>query len=132
MKEELNQFEKSKVQNLVPLPKGHSVIGIKWVFKNKLDENGKVIRNKARLVAQGYNQQEGIDYDETFAPITKLKAIKMLLAFAAYKGFVLYQMDVKFAFLNGFIYEEVYVKQPLGLKMKTFIMFLNFQKTYMV
>ena len=72
-------------------------------------------------MAQGYNQQEGIDYDETFAPITKLKAIKMLLAFAAYKGFVLYQMDVKFAFLNGFISEEVYVKQPPSLKMKLFL-----------
>ena len=69
MKEELSQFEKSKVWTLVPLPKGQSAIGTKWVFRNKLDENGKVIRNKARLVAQGYNQQEGIDYDETFAPI---------------------------------------------------------------
>ena len=72
------------------LPKGHSAIGIRWVFRNKLDESAKVVRNKARLVAQGYNQQEGIDYDETFAPVVRLEAIKMLLAFAAYKGFVLY------------------------------------------
>ena len=110
MKEELNQFEKSKVWKLVPLPKGYSIIGTKWVFRNKLDESGKVIRNKVRLVAQGYNQQEGIDYDETFAPVARLEAIKMLLTFTAYKGFVLYQMNVKFAFLNGFIFEEVYVK----------------------
>ena len=66
MKEELNQFEKSKVWNLVPLPKGLSVIRTKWIFRNKFDKSGKVIRNKARLVAQGYNQQEGINYDETF------------------------------------------------------------------
>ena len=90
MKEELNQFEKSNVQMLVPLPKGQSAIGIKWVFRNKLDESGKVIRNKARLVAQGYNQQEGIDYDETFAPVTRLEAIRMLLAYTAYKGFVFF------------------------------------------
>ena len=105
MQEELNQFEKSKVWTLVPLPKGHSIIGTRWVFINKLHESGKVIRNKARLVAQGYNQQEEIDYDETFAPIARLEAIRMLLAFAAYKGFILYQMDLKSAFLNGLIYE---------------------------
>ena len=98
MQEELNQFENSKVWTLAPLLKGQSVIGIRWVFRNKLDESGKVIRNKSRLVAQGYNQQEGIDYDETFAPVTRLEAIRMLLAFAAYKGFVLYQMDVESAF----------------------------------
>ena len=71
-------------------------------------------------MAQGYNQHEGIDYDETFAPVTRLEAIRMLLAYAAYKGFVLYQMDVKSAFLWGFIYEKVYVKQPLGFKNKNF------------
>ena len=77
-----------------------------------MDENGIIIRNKARLVAQGYNQQEGIDYEETFAPIARLEAIRMLLAFACHKNFILYQMDVKNAFLNGFINEEVYVEQP--------------------
>ena len=120
MKEELSQFEKSKVWTLVPLPKGQSAIGTKWVFRNKLDKNGKVIRNKARLVAQGYNQQEGIDYDETFAPVARLEAIRMLLAFASYKGFMLYQMDVKSAFLNGFIFEEVYVNQPPGFENEVF------------
>ena len=78
-----------------------------------MDENGIIIRNKARLVAQGYNQQEGIDYEETFAPAARLEAIIMLLAFACHKNFILYQMDVKSAFLNGFINEEVYVEQPL-------------------
>ena len=120
MQKELNQFEKSKVQTLVPLPKGHFGIGTRWTFKNKLDESGKVVRNKARLIAQCYNQQEGIDYDETFAPIIKLEAIKMLLAFPVYRGFVLYQMDLKSTFLNGFIYEEVYVKQPPGFENETF------------
>ena len=120
MEEELKQFEKSKVWTLVPLPKGHFVIGTRWVFRNKLDESGKVVRNKAKQVAQGYNQQKGIDNDETFAPIARLEAIRVLLAFAAYKGFVLYQMDVKSAFLNGFISEEVYVKQPLGFENQTF------------
>ena len=102
------------------MPKRHFVIGTRWMFINKLDESGKVVRNKAKQVAQGYNQQKGIDNDETFAPIARLEAIRVLLAFAAYKGFVLYQMDVKSAFLNGFISEEVYVKQPLGFENQTF------------
>ncbi|WJX93540.1 hypothetical protein P8452_75051 [Trifolium repens] len=114
MKEELSQFERNEVWNLVPLPKNHSIIGTRWVFRNKLDENGKVIRNKARLVAQGYNQQEGIDYDETFAPVARLEAIRILLAYASHKYFKLFQMDVKSAFLNGFLNEEVYVHQPPG------------------
>ena len=116
MKEELNQFEKSKVWTLVPLPKGQSAIRTKWVFRNKLDESGKVIRNKARLVAQGYNQEEGIDYDETFASVARLEAIEMLLACAVHKGFILFQMDVKSTFLNRFIVEEVFVKQPTGFE----------------
>ena len=79
-----------------------------------MDENGIIIRNKARLVAQGYNQQKRIDYEETFAPVARLEAIRMLLVFACHKNFILYQMDVKSAFLNGFINEEVYVEQPPG------------------
>ena len=105
MQEELNQFERNEVWELVPRPNDQSVIGTKWVYKNKMDENGIIIRNKARLVAQGYNQQEGIDYEETFAPVTRLEAIRMLLAFACHKNFILYQMDVKSDFLNGFINE---------------------------
>ncbi|GAU36116.1 hypothetical protein TSUD_374770 [Trifolium subterraneum] len=114
MKEELHQFEKNEVWNLVPFPKDHSIIGTRWVFRNKLDENSKVVRNKTRLIAQGYNQQEGIDYDETFAPVAKLEAIRILLAYASHKCIKLFQMDVKGAFLNGFLNEEVYVHQPPG------------------
>ena len=88
------------------------MIGTKWVFKNKLNEEGEVVRNKARLVAQGYHQREGVDYEETFAPIARLEAIRILLAYAAHKDIKLYQKDVKSAFLNGFINKEVYVKQP--------------------
>ncbi|XP_057990561.1 uncharacterized protein LOC131172945 [Hevea brasiliensis] len=116
MQEELNQFERNKVWNLVPKPKDHSIIGTKWVFRNKMDEKGNVVRNKARLVAQGYNQEEGIDFDETFAPVARIEAIRMLCAFACYKDFMLYQMDVKSAFLNGYIDEEVYVAQPPGFE----------------
>ncbi len=87
--------------------------------QNKLNETGKVVRNKARLVAQGYNQQEGIDFTETFAPVARLEAIRILLAFAAHKNIILYQMDVKSAFLNGFIEEEVYVRQPPGFEHHT-------------
>ena len=114
MQEELNQFERNEVWELVPRPNDQSVIGTKWVYRNKMDENGIIIRNKARLGAQGYNQQEGIDYEETFAPVARLEAIRMLLAFDCHKNFILYQMDVKSAFLNGFINEEVYVEQPPG------------------
>ncbi|KAL6313650.1 hypothetical protein AAG906_010068 [Vitis piasezkii] len=106
MQEELNQFERSEVWELVPRPQNQSVIGTRWVFRNKMDENGIIIRNKARLVTQGFNQEKWIDYEETFAPVARLEVIRMLLAFACFKDFVLYQMDVKSVFLNGFINEE--------------------------
>ncbi|GJR20951.1 retrovirus-related pol polyprotein from transposon TNT 1-94 [Tanacetum coccineum] len=112
MQEELNQFVANDVWELVPQPRNMTIIGTKWVFRNKLDENGIVSRNKARLVAQGYNQQEGIDYDEPYAPVVKLESIRILLAYAYALDFKLFQMDVKSAFLNGFINEEVYVEQP--------------------
>ncbi|GJW27607.1 retrovirus-related pol polyprotein from transposon TNT 1-94 [Tanacetum coccineum] len=114
MQEELNQFKKNDVWELVPNPMDMTIIGSKWVYRNKLDENGVVTRNKATLAAQGYNQQEGIDYDETYAPIARLESIRILLAYACALDFKLYQMDVKSAFLNGFINEEVYVAQPPG------------------
>nr|GEX22888.1 copia protein [Tanacetum cinerariifolium] len=91
-----------------------TIIGTKWVYRNKIDENGVVTRNKARLVAQGYNQQEGIGYDETYVPIARLESIRILLAYACTLDFKLYQMDVKSEFLNGFINEEVYEVQPPG------------------
>jgi len=93
-----------------------NVIGTKWVFINKSDDSGIIIRNKARLVAKGYNQAEGIDYDETFAPVARLEAVRLLLAFACMSGFKLFQMDVKSAFLNGIVNEEIYVSQPLAFE----------------
>ena len=98
-----------------------------------MDELGNVVRNKARLVAQEYNQEEGIDFDETFAPVARIEAIRLLLAFACHMNFKLFQMDVKSVFLNGFIQEEVYVEQPLILRiLKNLIMFINSKKLYMV
>ncbi|KAJ9542201.1 hypothetical protein OSB04_028707 [Centaurea solstitialis] len=114
MQEELNQFSSLKVWRLVKLPDHKSVIDKKWLFKNKRDANNIIVRNKARLVAKGYRQQEGIDYDETFAPVARLEAIRMFLAYAAYKDFTVFQMDVKTAFLYGHLKEEVYVSQPEG------------------
>ncbi|GJW42013.1 putative ribonuclease H-like domain-containing protein [Tanacetum coccineum] len=112
--EELLQFKIQKVWILVDLPYGNKAIGTKWVYRNKKDERGVVVRNKARLVAQGHRQEEGIDYDEVFAPVARIEAIRIFLAFASYMGFIVYQMDVKSAFLYGKIDEEVYVSQPPG------------------
>ena len=98
MQEELNQFERSKVWNLVKKPSNYPIIGTKWVFKNKLDENGTIIRNKARLVAKGYSQEEEIDYNETYALVARLEAIRILIVFACFNNFKLYQMDVKSVF----------------------------------
>jgi hypothetical protein len=106
------------VWDLVSAPKGKKALGTRWVFRNKVDEDGVVIRNKARLVVQGYLQSEGIDYDETFAPVARLEAIRIFLAYAAHKNFKVYQMDVKSAFLNGILEEEVFVKQPPGFESK--------------
>ncbi|GJT09420.1 putative ribonuclease H-like domain-containing protein, partial [Tanacetum coccineum] len=114
MQEELLQFEIQKVWILVDFPYGKKAIGTKWVYQNKKDERGVVVRNKARLVAQGHRQEEDIDYDEVFAPVARLEAIRIFLSFASYMGFIVYQMDVKSAFLYGKIDEEVYVSQPPG------------------
>ncbi|KAK6124547.1 hypothetical protein DH2020_041717 [Rehmannia glutinosa] len=119
MQEELNQFVRNKVWELVQRPTHQNVIGTKWVFRNKMNEDGSVIRNKVRLVAKGFCQEEGIDFDETFAPVARLEAIRMFLAYAAHKNFIVYQMDVKSAFLNGLLEEEVYVEQPPGFEQKT-------------
>ncbi|GJY39638.1 putative ribonuclease H-like domain-containing protein [Tanacetum coccineum] len=121
MQEDLLQFQLQKVWTLVDLPNGKSAIGTKWVFRNKKDERGIVIRNKARLVAQGYTQEEGIDYNEVFAPIAKIEAIRLFLAYASYMGFIVYQMDVKSAFLYGTIEKEVYVCQPPGFEDPQFL-----------
>ncbi|GKB43001.1 putative ribonuclease H-like domain-containing protein, partial [Tanacetum coccineum] len=116
MQEELLQFKLQQVWTLMDLPDGKRAIGTKWVYRNKKDERGIVIKNKARLVAQGYTQEEGIDYDEVFAPVARIEAIRLFLAYASFKDFVVYQMDVKSAFLYGKIEEEVYVCQPPGFE----------------
>nr|GEU30989.1 retrovirus-related Pol polyprotein from transposon TNT 1-94 [Tanacetum cinerariifolium] len=116
-KEPLDHKPKTK---LVPQPRNMTIIETKWVFRNKLDDNSVVSRNKAKLVAQGYNQQEGIDYDETYAPVARLESIRILLAYACASDFKLFQMDVNSAFLSIFINEEVYVAQPSG--------FIDFEK----
>ncbi|RVW84559.1 Copia protein [Vitis vinifera] len=113
---ELNQFSRNDVWFLVPRPKDVNVIGTKWIFKNKMDENGVIVRNKARLVAQRFKQIEGIDFDETYAPVARLESIQILLAIACVWKFKLFQMDVKSAFLNGILNEEVYVEQPKGFQ----------------
>jgi hypothetical protein len=115
MQEELNNFTRNEVWHLVPRP-NQNVVGTKWVFYNKQDEHGVVTRNKARLVAKRYSQVEGLDFDETYAPVARLESIRILLAYATYHGFKLYQMDMKSAFLNGPIKEEVYVEQPPGFE----------------
>jgi hypothetical protein len=115
MQEELNNFTRNEVWSLVERPK-QNVIGTKWVFCNKQDENGVVTKNKARLVAKGYTQVEGLDFGITYAPMARLEAIRILLAFATHHNFKLHQMDVKSAFLNGLISEEVYVEQPPGFE----------------
>nr|GEZ02181.1 hypothetical protein [Tanacetum cinerariifolium] len=118
--EELLQFKIQNVWTLVDCPKGARPIWTKWVLKNKKDERGIVVRNKARLVAQGHTQEEGIDYDEVFAPVARIEAIRLFLAYASFMGFTVYQMDVKSAFFYGTIDEEVYVMQPPGFQDPTF------------
>jgi hypothetical protein len=115
MHEELENFERNQVWTLVDPPRDVNV-RTKCVFKNKQGEDGEVVRNKTRFVAQGYSQIERLDFGETFAPIAHLEAIRILLVFAASKGFKLYQMDVKSIFLNSVIQEEVYVRQPPGFE----------------
>jgi hypothetical protein len=115
IQEELNNFKRNEVWSLVPHPK-QNVVVTKWVFRNNQDEHGVVIRNKTRLVAKGYAQVTGLDFEETFAPVARLESIRILLAYAAHHSFRLLQMDVKSAFLNGPIKEEVYVEQPPGFE----------------
>ena len=112
MNEELDQIQKKKTWELTPRPIGKNVIGTKWEFANKMNEQGQIIRNKIRIVCKGCSQVEYIDYEENFAPVMRLKAIRMCLAFACYNDFKVYQMDVKYAFLNGDLEEEEYMEQP--------------------
>nr|GEU91989.1 retrovirus-related Pol polyprotein from transposon TNT 1-94 [Tanacetum cinerariifolium] len=114
MQEELNEFERLDVWDLIPRSDKVMVITLKWIYKVKLDELGGILKNKSRLVARGYRQEEGIDFEDSFASVVRLEAIRIFLAYAAHKNMVVYQMDVKTAFLNGNIREEVYVSQPDG------------------
>nr|GEX14997.1 retrovirus-related Pol polyprotein from transposon TNT 1-94 [Tanacetum cinerariifolium] len=114
MQEELNEFERLEVWELVPRPDKVMMITLKWIYKVKLVELGGILKNKARLVARGYRQEEGIDFEESFAPVARLEAIRIFLSYAAHKNMVVYQMDVKTVFLNGNLREEVYVSQPDG------------------
>lgn len=114
MKEEMASIEQNGTWKLVNLPHGHRPIGLKWVFKVKRDEAGAIVKHKARLVAKGYVQQEGVDFEEVFAPVARMESVRMLLAVAAREGWLVHHMDVKSAFLNGELQEEVYVRQPPG------------------
>jgi hypothetical protein len=114
MTEELQALEKTHTWDLVDLPHGKSAIGCKWVYKIKTKSDGSIERYKARLVAKGYAQKYGIDYEETFAPVARITSVRSLLAIAAVHQWPLFQMDVKNAFLNGDLTEEVYMQAPPG------------------
>ncbi|GJT03756.1 retrovirus-related pol polyprotein from transposon TNT 1-94, partial [Tanacetum coccineum] len=114
MQEELHQFIRLDVWELVSSPDGIKPLTLKWLLKNKHDEENTVIHNKSCLVVRGYRQEEGIDFEESFAPVARMVAIRIFLAYAAHKGFTMYQMDVKNAFLYGSLKEDVYVCHPKG------------------
>ncbi|GJZ74546.1 retrovirus-related pol polyprotein from transposon TNT 1-94 [Tanacetum coccineum] len=114
MQDELNQFERLQVWELVPRPEGKNVIALKCLWKNKCDAENIVVRNKTRLVAKGYKQEECIDFEESFAHVARLKVVRMFIAYVAHKNIAIFQIDVKMAFLNGPLKEEVYVSQPEG------------------
>nr|GFA38139.1 retrovirus-related Pol polyprotein from transposon TNT 1-94 [Tanacetum cinerariifolium] len=114
MQEELNEFEQLEVWELVPRPDKVMFITLKWIYKSKLDELGGILKNKARLVARGYRQEEEIDFEESFVLVARLEAIQIFLVYVAHKNMVVYQIDVKTAFFNGNLREEVYVSQPDG------------------
>jgi hypothetical protein len=114
--EELNNFTRNDVWVLEPPPKSKNIIGTKWIFRNKEDEYGVVVRNKARLMAKGYSQVKGLDFGETFAPVARLEAIRLFLVYSSLNDIKLYQMNVKIAFLNGKINELIYVEQPPGFE----------------
>ncbi|GJT25779.1 retrovirus-related pol polyprotein from transposon TNT 1-94 [Tanacetum coccineum] len=116
MQDEIHEFDHLEVWELVPRPIYVMVIALKWIYKVKLDEYGDVLKNKARLVAKGYRQEEGINFEESFAPVARIEAIRIFIANAATKNMIIYQMDVKTAFLNGDLQEEVFVSQPEGFE----------------
>lgn len=118
MKQEMDAVEKNNTWKLSELPPGHKAIGLKWIYKLKRDKNGKIVKYKARIVAKEYVQKWGVDFEEIFAPVTRLETVRLLLALAAKHGWEVHHLDVKTAFLNGDIQEEVYVCQPDGFVIK--------------
>ncbi|GKD17924.1 retrovirus-related pol polyprotein from transposon TNT 1-94 [Tanacetum coccineum] len=114
MQDEVNQFKLLNVWELVECPISRNIIAVKWIWKNKTDAENTIIRNKSRLVAKGYRREEGINFEESFTPVSRLEAVRIFMAYAAHKNFPIYQMDVKMAFLNGPLKEEVCVRQPAG------------------
>lgn len=120
MQEDFGQFKRNEVWDLVPRPEGTNVIGTKWVYKNESDEKGVITRNKARFLDQEYTQIEGVNFDETFALVARLESIRMLLGVTCILNLKLFQMDVKSAFLNGYLNKEVYVEQLKGFIDPTF------------
>ena len=118
MEAEIDMIHKNDTWDLVDRPDQKKVIGVKWVFRTKFNADGSLNKHKARLVVKGYNQQFGIDFEETFAPVARLDTIKLLFALAAQKQWKVHQLDVKSAFLNGFLKEEIYVEQPDGFKVQ--------------
>ncbi|PHT35803.1 hypothetical protein CQW23_23503 [Capsicum baccatum] len=114
MDEEIAAIRRNDTWELTSMPEGHNPIGVKWVYKTKTNKEGKVDKYKARLVAKGYKQKYGVDYDEVFAPVARIDTVRLLTALAAQNRWKIYQMDVKSAFLNGYLEEEVYIEQPPG------------------
>ncbi|GJS20682.1 retrovirus-related pol polyprotein from transposon TNT 1-94 [Tanacetum coccineum] len=114
MQDELNQFERLQVWELVPRPEGKNIIALKWLWKNKCDAENIVVRNKTRLVAKGYRQEEGIDFEESFAHVARLKAVRIFIAYAAHKNITIFQMDVKTTFLNGIIDPTLFTRRHGG------------------
>ena len=118
MKDEMKSMDQNKVWDLVELPKGYKKVGSKWVFKTKRDSKSNIKRFKARLVAKGFTQKEGIDYQETFSPVSKKNSLRIILALVTHYGLELHQMDVKITFLNGILEEDVYMDQPESFSIK--------------
>ena len=114
MNKEIRSIQKNDTRNLVALPSDHQPIGVKWVYKIKKNAKGEIERYKARLVAKGYKQRQGIDYEEVFAPVARIKTIRLLISLAAQNHWQIHQLDIKSAFLNGYLEEEVYIEQPKG------------------
>lgn len=114
MDQEIDAIRRNETWELVQLPESRKTLGVKWVYRTKLKQNGEVEKYKARLVVKGYKQKYGVDYEEIFAPVTRLETVRLLLALAAQNDWKVHQMDVKSAFLNGYLEEEIYVEQPPG------------------